>query len=373
MSLKEQNVLFFSRTMGMGGTSNVMIQLCKILKPKVNKIVVCSFGGAMVETLENMGIKHITVNDVGKHTPLNFIRILRQVSAIIKQENITVIHTHHRMSAFYTAVLKKKYDFVFINTSHNTFTDNKAMTRFAYKNANVIACGEMVKENLTDYFGIPSSQVTVIHNVIEAFDGNVTQIPQLKQLKDEGYYIVGNVGRFAEQKGMEYFIASYPLVRKQTDKIKYVLIGDGVDREKLKQQTAELGIADDVIFLGYRSDVQNVLSQTDLLVLSSLWEGFPLTPIEGFSVGRTVVATAVDGTKEIVHDNQNGFLIEARNPQAIAEKILFLFRSPETQKKFEQEAFNTFQTEYSFASFAEKILQYYAGALPPHSHQGRCP
>ena len=201
----------------------------------------------------------------------------------------------------------------------------------------------------------------------------MTQIPQLKQLKDEGYYIVGNVGRFAEQKGMEYFIASYPLVRKQTDKIKYVLIGDGVDREKLKQQTAELGIADDVIFLGYRSDVQNVLSQTDLLVLSSLWEGFPLTPIEGFSVGRTVVATAVDGTKEIVHDNQNGFLIEARNPQAIAEKILFLFRSPETQKKFEQEAFNTFQTEYSFASFAEKILQYYAGALPPHSHQGRCP
>lgn len=52
--------------------------------------------------------------------------------------------------------------------------------------------------------------------------------------------------------------------------------------------------------LGYRSDIQNVMSQCDFIVLSSLWEGLPLTPIEAFSVSKTVVATSVDGTPEIV-------------------------------------------------------------------------
>lgn len=83
MDLKNQNVLFFSRTMGMGGTSNVMIQMCKILKPRVKKIVVCSTGGPMVETLEEMGIEHIQIDDVGKHTFKTFFNILKQVSHII--------------------------------------------------------------------------------------------------------------------------------------------------------------------------------------------------------------------------------------------------------------------------------------------------
>lgn len=55
MDLKQQNVLFFSRTMGMGGTSNVMIQMCKILKPKVNKMVVCSTGGPMGKNFRRNG------------------------------------------------------------------------------------------------------------------------------------------------------------------------------------------------------------------------------------------------------------------------------------------------------------------------------
>ncbi len=359
MDLKNQNVLFFSRTMGMGGTSNVMIQMCKILKPRVKKIVVCSTGGPMVENLEEMGIEHIQIDDVGTHTFKTFFNILKQVSHIIKEYKITVVHTHHRMAAFYTAVLKKKYKFIFINTSHNTFYNNKFMTRFAYKRANLIACGGMVKKNLVNYFGIPEHKVTVVHNAIEKFDGKVEIISELKKLKDDGYYLVGNVGRFAEQKGMEYFIDSYPLVKKESNKIKYILIGDGVDRGKLEDQIERLEIQDDVIFLGFRRDVQNVLSQIDLLVLSSLWEGLPLTPIEGFSVGKTVVATAVDGTVEIVKDGKNGFLIPAKDSESIAEKVLWLFNHPNSQKEMERMAFEIFETQFSFDRFAEKILNYY--------------
>lgn len=359
MNLETQNILFFSRTMGMGGTSNVMIQMCKILKPRVNKIIVCSTGGPMVEALESMGIKHIIINDVGKHRITDLFRILKQVSRIITIEKITVIHTHHRMAAFYSSILRIKHKFIFINTSHNTFYNNKLITKFAYKNANLIACGEMVKKNLVEYFGIPNSRITVIHNAVEAFDGNIKPVQKLQIMKNKGYYLVGNVGRFAEQKGMEYFISSYPIIKKQTNMIKYVLIGDGVDKEKLKNQIQDLEIQDDVIFLGFRRDVQNVLSQIDLLVLSSLWEGFPLTPIEGFSVGKTIVATEVDGTVEIVKNNENGFLIQSKNPMQIAERVMYFYKHPDVQKKFEQEAYKIFEMNFSFESFSEKIINYY--------------
>ena len=226
-------------------------------------------------------------------------------------------------------------------------------------NAKLIACGEMVKKNLVDYFGFNASQVTVIHNAIEKFDDEVVVDKTLKKLKEDGFYLVGNVGRFAEQKGMEYFIKSYPLIKKKTDRIKYILIGDGVDREKLESLVNQLGIQEEVIFLGFRRDVQNVLSQVDLLVLSSLWEGLPLTPIEGFSVGKTVVATAVDGTVEVVDDSKNGYLIPAKNSEKIAEKVLYLFENPETQKQLEREAYRTFQNEFSFEKFSEKVLNYY--------------
>lgn len=226
-------------------------------------------------------------------------------------------------------------------------------------NAKLIACGEMVKKNLVDYFDFNASQVTVIHNAIEKFDDEVVVDKTLKKLKEDGFYLVGNVGRFAEQKGMEYFIKSYPMIKKKTDRIKYILIGDGVDREKLKSLVNQLGIQEEVIFLGFRRDVQNVLSQVDLLVLSSLWEGLPLTPIEGFSVGKTVVATAVDGTVEVVDDSKNGYLIPAKNSEKIAEKVLYLFEHPETQKQLEREAYRTFQNEFSFEKFSEKVLNYY--------------
>ena len=128
----------------------------------------------------------------------------------------------------------------YLNGADNTFYNNKRITQFAYRNAKLIACGEMVKKNLVDYFDFNASQVTVIHNAIEKFDDEVVVDKTLKKLKEDGFYLVGNVGRFAEQKGMEYFIKSYPMIKKKTDRIKYILIGDGVDREKLKSLVNQL-------------------------------------------------------------------------------------------------------------------------------------
>lgn len=360
MKLDKLNILFFTRTMKLGGTEKVVLQLCEILKPRVNKIIVCSCGGVNTEVLDRMGIKHYEIPDIEDKSPSTIASVFKTVKKIIKNEQINVIHTHHRMAAFYTKVLSFTSRFTFINTSHNTFNDKRAFTRFAYKNANLIACGEMVKRNLVQQYGIPESQVTVIHNAVEAYDGSEVIIEELRDLRTQGYSLVGNVGRLSEQKGMEYFLRSLPKVKEVCPKVKYVIVGDGEDRNKLESLTIELGIEKDVIFLGYRSDIRNVMCQLDFIVLSSLWEGLPLTPIEAFSVGKTVIATAVDGSVEIVNNNRNGFLVSPRNSDEIADRVIELINNPKLRKAFEIEATKTYNQEFSFTKYSERVIEYYS-------------
>lgn len=359
--LNKQNVLFFTRTMKMGGTENVILQLCEIIKPEVNKIVVCSCGGVNVDKLKKMGIKHIQIDDIEKKslgTVFSTIKILKRV---VKEENISIIHTHHRMAAFYVSLLRLYKRCIFINTSHNTFTNKKRLTHFAYKHGNLIACGEMVKKNLVEEFGLSDEQVTVIHNAVKPFKNRVTIDPLLKKLHDEGNFIVGNVGRLSKQKGMEYFIQAIPKVLSKHPNTKFVIAGSGEDEEKLRALSNHINVDDSLFFLGYRTDIQNLMAQFDLVVLSSLWEGLPLTPIEAFSVGKTIIATAVDGTVEIVKDGYNGFLIEPKDSNQISSRIAWCIEND--MNLLEENAKSTYDCEFSFDILADSYKTYYRSVL----------
>jgi len=101
MKLHEQNILFFTRAMGSGGTENVILQLCHTFQPLANKIVVCSCGGVNVDKLHEIGVKHYPIPDIESKSPGVIFRVARSLRRIVRDEKITVIHTHHRMAAFY--------------------------------------------------------------------------------------------------------------------------------------------------------------------------------------------------------------------------------------------------------------------------------
>ena len=357
MRLQNQNVLFFAKAMGLGGSENVVLQLCEVFKPIVNRVVVCSGGGVNEEKLKKLGVRHYTIGDIENKTPNNILHVMKELKRIVSDEKITVIHTHHRMAAFYVEATGMYKYCCFINTSHNTFYNKRFFTRLSYKNANLIACGEMVKKNLLEYFGL--EKVTTIRNAVKPFCDQIVVDEVFQKSKRNGGFIVVNIGRLSEQKGMEYFIRAIPEITKKHPETDFYIIGTGEDEEELKALSIEINAK--VTFLGYRSDIQNLLSQVDLVVLSSLWEGLPLTPIEAFSVGKTIVATGVDGTCEIVKDMKNGLLISPRDVDGIANKVCWMIENPEEKKKMEISAKATFDNEFSFNVFAEAYKKYYEG------------
>lgn len=358
MELEKQNILFIARTMGLGGTENVVLQLCEILSGRVNKIVVCSSGGVHEQKLQTMGIKHYFIPDVASKSPLDMLKTYRSIKSIIKKEQITIVHSHHRMAAFYAEISSPK-SVIKVANAHNTFQDKKKLTQFAYRHTKVVAVGEMVKKNLAEFFEIPDRQVSVIHNAVKPFDGTLKTIEALKREKKERHILIGNIGRLSEQKGMSYFIDAAEIVTKSHPEVRFVIVGDGELKGRLHEYVKSKRLQDVFLFLGYRNDIQNVISQLDFIVLSSLWEGLPLTPIEAYSVGKTVIGTAVDGTQEIIRDGVDGYLIKPRNSSQIAEKMIALIEQPEIREKMELQAMQRYMEEFSYKKLEQRYMDFY--------------
>lgn len=357
MKINKQRILYFTRSPIHAGTENVILQLCELFKDECEKIVVCGGSGFRKQELKKMGITFYEIPDIEKKDLFTFINVSKILRNIVKSEKITLIHTHHRMAAFYITVLGLHRKCVFFNTSHNTFHDKKFLTRLSYKHANLIACGNKVKENLESYYNM--SNVTTIPNAVMPYKKEIVPDEQIQSLKRKGKYVISNIGRLTEQKGMEFFLRAVPQVIKEHPNSVFIIVGDGEREKELRLLAESLNIKDYVFFFGYRTDIQNIMLQSDVVALTSLWEGFPLTPLEAFSVGKTVIATSVDGTIEIVENSKNGLLIEPRDEKAIADKIIWLIEHPTKKIEMEKQAKKDFKNKYSIQILKKSYLNCY--------------
>jgi len=136
-------------------------------------------------------------------------------------------------------------------------------------------------------------------------------------------FVIGNVGRLVESKG-HYFL--FQAIKKileiiNSRPVKLLLIGEGEDKEKLIKYAKELNLEKNVIFTGYRENVEELMVVMDIFVLTSLREGLSRVLVEAAAAGLPSIAFNIDGIPEIIKDNHNGFLVEPRNVIQLAEKI----------------------------------------------------
>ena len=101
------------------------------------------------------------------------------------------------------------------------------------------------------------------------------------------------------------------------------------------------------------------MKQLDFIVLSSLWEGLPLIPLEAFSVKKPVVATKVDGTPEIVRNKFNGLLVEAKNTLELSEAMLKLIENNNLIEEYSKNAYETYVNKFSYSIFKKNYIEFY--------------
>jgi glycosyltransferase involved in cell wall biosynthesis len=284
---------------------------------------------------------------VRRVAPITDLRALVSLRSAVRLFQPKVVHTHSSKAGILGRLAARLENVPAVHTVHGFgFTPLQAApTRWIYRVA------ETTMARFTDHFvtvsetdrrrGIeiglfPPGKVTVIRAGIDldrfraAAGGDAVR----KRLGIPiGPPMVTQVGNFKPQKAPLDFVRVAAAVREQHPDAWFVMVGDGPLREPAKKLARELGVADRLIFAGWWDDVPGLLAATAISVLTSRHEGLPCSVVESLAAGVPVVATAVDGTVEVVRSGDNGLLAPAGDIKGLAQSIDQLLADPDLRRR----------------------------------------
>jgi glycosyltransferase involved in cell wall biosynthesis len=208
--------------------------------------------------------------------------------------------------------------------------------------------------------GVPATRMRVIRNAIntQRFDN---PDPAYREKLQAFFalprkYIIGAAGRLSADKGFTYLIQAAQSVCQQYPEAGFVIFGDGPHKEKLSRQIQDSGLQEQVVLAGFQHDLDRWMAMLDLFVLPSFAEGLPNVVLEAFAAGVPVVATAVDGTPEVVDDGISGWLVPPGDANTLARRILEMLDDDDQRQEMGRRGQERVRREFTFSAQAE---QYY--------------
>jgi glycosyltransferase involved in cell wall biosynthesis len=203
-----------------------------------------------------------------------------------------------------------------------------------------ITVSQANKQLLMRDYQISSYRIKLIRNGIDLEKFSCSQTGRQRIRREfgitEDQLLVGTVARFSFQKGHEFTIAAIPAILQSCPQSRFLLVGDGPEREKIQQRIQEMNLSPYVTITGERQDIPDLLSALDLFLLTSIFEGLPLSILEAMAAGVPVVATSVNGTPEAVAEGLTGILIPPQDSPAVAQAVISLLTDPEKRKTMSQ-------------------------------------
>ena len=166
-------------------------------------------------------------------------------------------------------------------------------------------------------------------------------------------------GRLAEQKGLEYLLRAVPLLGPHRARVRVLLAGDGPLLEPLTRLATQLGVLDVVRFLGFRSDIGDLLSAADIVALPSLWEGLSISLLEAMAAGRAVVTTTIGSNREVTRDGVVASLVPPKDPAALATAIRRLADDAGYREKLGRSARDEQRRRYTMSRMLGSYLEEY--------------
>lgn len=200
-----------------------------------------------------------------------------------------------------------------------------------------IAVSEANRRYLVQEKGLPARKIVVIHNGVHLarFTPAHRAPAGLRERLGFGAHdpVLLVVGRLEPQKGHAVLLDAMPAIFREFPATRLVCVGEGALRAELEAKADEVSFRDAVRFVGRQPNVEDWLALADVVVLPSFYEGLPLAAIEALAAGRAMVATAVDGTPEVVVDGATGLTVPPGNPVRLARAICRLLGDPLLRQK----------------------------------------
>lgn len=271
--------------------------------------------------------------DVLDHGDGSGIATLVAMRRYLRARRPAILHTHNPTPHQFGALARMVTDIpVLIHTKHgrNQLLTRKGrrLERFAGQVTDaVVAVSLDAAEVARTVERVPPDRIRVIRNGIDV--AAITPAPPTSK----GWHVV-HVARLNTVKDQTTLLHAARLVLGHQPAFRLDIVGDGEQREELERLSAELGLGSAVRFHGYQADVQPFLAGVDAFVLSSVSEGIALTLLEAMAAALPVVATDVGGNREVVIPGETGYLVPARDPEALARALITLLSDPARATSF---------------------------------------
>jgi len=328
----EIKVLHIVLSLGTGGLENGVVNI--INRSEANKYlidVVCLRKlGELSRRITNKNTR-IIYEPIKSKSLFGAINLVRQLN---KQNNYHIIHTHGwaTMLVGYLASFFRMKSIV-INGEHGTLYYDSLKKRIIQKflfnrmTLNLSVSNALIQE-ISRKFKVKPERFKAILNGVDTDKFKPRQEIRNKLRKElkisDDTFVIGTVGRLVEVKNFPSLIRAFALVKKQLSNAKLILAGEGPENEALVNLSSKLEVLDDVLFLGRRDDIADLLNIYDVFVLPSFREGLSNTILEAMSSGLPAVVTSVGGSPEIVIDGETGYLFEVDDVQHLAEILILL-------------------------------------------------
>ncbi|HEV2382531.1 MAG TPA: glycosyltransferase family 4 protein [Terriglobia bacterium] len=369
--MRKYTILHTIETAGPGGAETILLNLASHLDSRrFRSVVLLPGSGWLHSQLQEAGVPAYVVRS-------NFwydFRLPRAIAALARREKADLIHSHLPDQNFYSSLVGRLMDRQVVVTYHGSQQLSKAdglkctlKLQIVRRAASaVVVVSDYLKEAL-EKAGFPSKKIVRIYNGIEC--GRFA-LPSQGNLRAElgcsnGTKLIGMVANVRDSKGYEHFVRAAQLVAMSMPQARFVAIGDvhSSTSSSLVSLRRELGLESRLSFVGFRSDVDRVLADLDVFVLSSISEGFSLATIEAMAAGKPVVVTRSGGPEEIVKDRVTGLLVPPADPPALAASICELLNDPALASALGQCAQAMVRNRFSLSEMIREYTRVYERCL----------
>jgi len=341
--IRDKNILFVITKLELGGAQKQLLNLIKHLDRENNNIFLFTAKSGLLhaETLSMAGLKVKKSGFLERSPhPLKDLLALCELYFFIKRNNIDIVHTHSSKAGILgriAAWLAKAKGVV--HTVHGwSFNDYQPffvrelyifLERLVARVTDilvVVSCHDRTK-GIANHIGTIGKYVLIRYGInysefAGTDNGNVRK--ELGLTADD--LVVGMVACFKPQKAPQDFIKMASLVNEVLPEVKFILIGDGILRKKIEYLIRQLKLQKQIVLLGWRRDIPRILSALDIFVLTSLWEGLPISVLEAMASSKSVVVTDTGGVREVVRENETGFLTAPKDIPAMAQRLEILLK-----------------------------------------------
>jgi len=294
--------------------------------------------------------------------------ILLFLLKFLNKNKIDVIHAQGTRAAFWVKILmpflksrpKIIYTLHGLHIAHRPFFQKYPLLwleKISNKFIDKLICPSLsVKSLVEKYKIIKNSKVKLIYNGIDIKNFYTISSLNKKSLKiSENYSVISAIQRLNFPKDVSTILLAFKIIKDNFKNVILLIIGSGPLLKKLQEEAREIGIFENVLFLGDRQDIPEILSISDIVILSSCFEALGLSLLEAMAAKKPVIGTNVEGIKEIIKNGENGFLVEFGDKEKMAESILLLLNNLKLRQKMGENGFKFVSENFS----KEKMIKEY--------------